>query len=122
MTKGSPLLFSIQEAQFWHRHLTFPLWSMVLAIQAIVHAPNTSFQFMNVLDLFCVWVPLVILVLGWKRLPLQYALFALATILLNISYPQGMLEPLTAVPAICCLSSLCLSFWAYGAKIHAWTV
>jgi hypothetical protein len=35
---------------------------------------------------------------GWKRLPLHYALFALATILLNISYPQGMLEPLTAVP------------------------
>jgi Gpi18-like mannosyltransferase len=98
MTKGSPLLFSLQEAQFWHRHLTFPLWSMVLAIQAIFHAPNTYFQFMNVLDLLCVCVPLVILVTGWKRLPLQYALFALATILLNISYPQGVLEPLTAVP------------------------
>jgi Gpi18-like mannosyltransferase len=97
-TKGSPLLFSIQEAQFWHRHLTFPLWSMTLNIQAIFHAPNTSFQFMNVLDLLCVCVPLVILVLGWKRLPLQYALFALATILLNISYPQGVLEPLSAVP------------------------
>ncbi len=98
ITKGAPLLFSIQEAQFWHRHLTFPLWSIVLTLQAIVHAPNTYFQFMNVLDLLCVFVPLVILVPGWKRLPLHYALFALATILLNISYPQGMLEPLTAVP------------------------
>jgi Gpi18-like mannosyltransferase len=98
ITKGSPLLFSIQEAQFWHRHLTFPLWSMVLNIQAIFHAPNTYFQFINVLDLPCVCVPLVILVLGWKRLPLEYALFALATILLNISYPQGVLEPLSAVP------------------------
>jgi hypothetical protein len=71
---------------------------MVLTIQAIFHAPNTYFQFMNLLDLLCVFVPLIILVPGWKRLPLHYALFALATILLNISYPQGMLEPLTAVP------------------------
>jgi Gpi18-like mannosyltransferase len=98
ITKGSPLIFSIQEAQSWHRPLTFPLWSMVLTIQAIFHAPNTYFQFMNLLDLLCVFVPLIILVPGWKRLPLHYALFALATILLNISYPQGMLEPLTAVP------------------------
>jgi len=98
ITKGSLFLFSIQEAQFWHRHLTFPLWSMVLTIQTIFHAPNTYVQFLNLLDLLCVLVPLVILVAGWKHLPLHYALFALATILLNISYPQGMLEPLNAVP------------------------
>lgn len=98
ITKGSPLAFSTAETQLWNRHLTFPLVSIIMVIQTFFRPETSDLHLLNLLDIVFVVVPLAILIIGWKRLPLHYSLFALAMMLFNVSYPQGTLEPLTAVP------------------------
>lgn len=98
ITKGSPLAFSTAETQLWDRHLTFPLVSIIMAIQTFFRPESYDQHLLNLLDIVFVLVPFAILIIGWKRLPLHYALFALAMMLFNVSYPQGTIEPLTAVP------------------------
>ncbi|HEY7414933.1 MAG TPA: hypothetical protein VH593_07060, partial [Ktedonobacteraceae bacterium] len=97
-TKGVPLAFSAAEARLWNRHLTFPLVSIIMAIQTFFHHGTYDLHLLNFLDILFVLVPFAILIVGWKRLPLHYSLFALAMILFNMSYPQGTVEPLTAAP------------------------
>lgn len=95
---GNPLAFSVGEAESWGRHLTFPLWSLVLAAQTFF-LPQTGTQHeLNAIDIIFCLLPLVVLVAGWKKMPLHYALFALAVVLFNMCYPQGTQEPLTAAP------------------------
>lgn len=98
ITKGDPMAFSTQEAIFWHRDLTFPLVSLITTVQALLRPEAHGLHLLNGLDLLFVLLALVILALGWKRLPLQYSLFALALLLFSLSYPQGNIEPLAAVP------------------------
>ncbi|MBO0793656.1 MAG: hypothetical protein J2P36_22260, partial [Ktedonobacteraceae bacterium] len=93
---GDPLAFSTEEAQSWDRHLTFPLMSIIMAIQTFFR-PEAQ-DLLNILDMIFSLIPLVILVVGWKRLSLHYSLFALALALLNLSYPQGTINPLAAAP------------------------
>jgi hypothetical protein len=49
------------------------------------------------LDLSFALIPLVALVIGWKHIPLHYALFALGLILFTFSFPQSV-EPLASLP------------------------
>ena len=98
ITKGDPLAFNTQEAVFWHRYLTFPLVSFITTFQALLRPEAQGLHLLNGLDLLFVLLALVILALGWKRLPLHYGLFALALLLFCLSYPQGTIEPLTAGP------------------------
>jgi hypothetical protein len=98
MTRYDPLAFSTAETQFWQRHLTFPLWSIMLACQKLFqHAPLVKVT-VNAIDLLFSLGPLAILIAGWKRLPLHFALYALCMILFNLSYPQASDEPLTSAP------------------------
>jgi len=97
-TKGDALAFSTEEALFWHRHLTFPIVSIILALQALFHPASQELGFLNFLDLAFTLVPLAILIIGWKRLPLHYSLFAAILGIFSLSYPQGTVEPLTAAP------------------------
>ena len=98
LTKSDPFAFSTQEAVFWRRHLTIPLVTIFMAFQALFHSATTDLFLLNLLDIVSVFVALALLLAGWKYLPLHYSLFALALILFNISYPQGVIEPLTAAP------------------------
>jgi hypothetical protein len=98
ITKGDPLAFSTQEATFWHRHLTFPVVSLVTAFQTFFRTEVLDLHLLNALDIGSTLIPLAILVVGWRRLPLSYSLFALATLLFDLSYPEGVTEPLTAAP------------------------
>jgi hypothetical protein len=95
---GDPLAFSLQEATYWHRSLTFPLLSIFSAFGALFQTPRTDLFLLNLVDIVFVFVFLAALVIGWKRIPLQYAVFGLAVALFSISYPQGVVEPLTAAP------------------------
>jgi hypothetical protein len=97
-TKGDALAFSTQEALSWDRHLTFPLVSIAATIQTFFTEPDLHFHVLNGLDLAFVLLPLAALILGWKRQPLHYSLFAVALLIFDTSYPQGFLEPLTAAP------------------------
>ena len=94
-TKGSPLIFISQETTFrWHRHFTFPWVGLASAI-GLVFAASSSVQ--NLLDLSFTLLPLVALALGWRRIPLHYALFALGLALFTLSFPQNV-EPLASQP------------------------
>ncbi len=43
-------------------------------------------------------LPILALVLGWKRLPLHYSLFALAIMLFSLSFPLGTINSLASQP------------------------
>ncbi|WP_126628475.1 hypothetical protein [Dictyobacter alpinus] len=43
-------------------------------------------------------IPIVTLIIGWKRIPLHYSLFAVILILFATIYPMGTANALTSVP------------------------
>ncbi len=98
-TKGNPLIFISQEATFrWHRHLSFPWVGLGSAIGTVFSTSGFGNGYLqNLLDLGFTLIPLTALVIGWKRIPLHYALFALGLALFTLSFPQSI-EPLTSQP------------------------
>lgn len=74
--KGDPPLFSKQEVTWGRRFelLWQPIW---FGIQQVFD--STLRARFNAMDLAFVLLPLLTLVLGWRRLPLHYTLFALVT-------------------------------------------
>ncbi len=95
ITTGHPLSFSSQEGLVWHRQWALPWSGLLAAFQALfaLHLPM-----LNLLDILFTLLPLVILVIGWRRLPLHYSLFAAAAALLALSVPTASAEPLVSVP------------------------
>jgi hypothetical protein len=97
--KGNPFLFISQEATFhWHRQLSFP-WVGLSSTLGIVFSTSILSQthLQDLLDLSFTLIPMAALALGWRRIPLHYALFALGLILFTLSFPQS-LEPLASQP------------------------
>lgn len=98
-TKGNPLLFQVEEAANWRRHFDF-FWNPLLqAIKTIL--TNSSFSFvtiLNLLDILFIAIPVTALALGWRRLPLHYNAFALASILFYLSFPVTAFNPLASQP------------------------
>ncbi len=97
-TMGNPLLFSVAEATSWHRPFVPPWVGLYYNIRAFLVNIRTFFvpPPPNVLDLAFTVIPLIVLALSWRRLPLHYNLFALVMIILPLCYIQG--TTLTAVP------------------------
>ena len=98
-TTGNPLMFISQEGTFhWHRHLSFP-WAGIVSAFSTVFATSSfdNVKIQNLLDLSFTLISLITLVLGWKYIPLHYALFALALLLFTLSFPQSA-EPLASQP------------------------
>ncbi|HKV03242.1 MAG TPA: mannosyltransferase family protein [Ktedonobacteraceae bacterium] len=95
--KGNPFIFISQEATFhWHRYFTFPWIGFVSAINSVLTTPGFSASHLqNLLDLSFTLIPLAALAIGWRRIPLHYALFALGLMLFTLSFPQSM-EPLAS--------------------------
>ena len=96
LVKGNPLAFSTEEAVTWNRPFSLPWTGIVVAIHDLLTTSNL--YIFNLLDLIFTLVPIIVLVLGWKRLPLHYNLFVLVMVLFSLSYPMGMVEPLSAAP------------------------
>ncbi len=95
-TKGNPLLFSTEEAASWNRHLSAPWAGIFFAMQGLF--VSSPLRILNVLDLAFTLVPLFALIVGFRRIPVHYGLFALVMVLFSLAYPQGTNVPLTAVP------------------------
>ena len=97
-TMGNPLLFSVAEATSWHRPFVPPWVGLYYNIRAFLVNIRTFFvpPPPNVLDLAFTVIPLIVLALSWRRLPLHYNLFAWVMIILPLCYIQG--TTLTAVP------------------------
>jgi hypothetical protein len=96
-TKSNPLAFSTEEAQAWSRHLSVP-WSGIISTLHVLLSTPTVLQALNFMDLTFTLIPLIVLAIGWKHLPLHYSLFALAMVIFSLSYPFTPLEPLSATP------------------------
>jgi hypothetical protein len=96
-TKGNPMAFSTEESRSWSRHLSLP-WNGIISTLRVLLFTSTRLQVLNFMDLVFTLVPIIVLVLGWRRLPLHYSLFALAMVLFSLSYPFTPLEPLSATP------------------------
>ena len=95
-TKGNPLLFSTEEATSWNRHLSAPWTGIFFALHGLF--VSSPLRILNVLDLTFTFIPLSALIIGFRRIPLHYGLFALVMVLFSLAYPQGTTVPLTAVP------------------------
>jgi Mannosyltransferase (PIG-V) len=96
-TMGNPFAFSTQEATSWNRHLTFP-WHGIIATIRLLLFTSSPLQALNFLDLTFTLLPLTALLIGWRHLPLQYSLYALAMVIFALSYPFISAEPLSATP------------------------
>jgi len=93
-TMGNPLLFSVAEAAIWHRPFVPPWVGLYYSVRAFFVPPFPNV--LNVMDLSFTVIPMIVLVLSWRRLPLHYNLFALVMIIFPLCYIQG--TTLTAVP------------------------
>jgi Mannosyltransferase (PIG-V) len=89
-TKGNPFIFISQESTYvWHRYFTFPWVGFVSAINSVLTTPVFSRSHLqNLLDLSFTLIAVVALAIGWRRIPLHYALFALGLMLFTLSFPQ----------------------------------
>jgi hypothetical protein len=86
-TKGNPFLFQTAEAYYWGRQFT-PIWStFITPVQRIIHYPLFSLiDVQNIVNMIFVLLPIAALIVGWKRLPLHYSLFAFAIMLFSLSF------------------------------------
>ncbi len=94
---GDPLAFSTWEARTWGRYLTFPWTGIINDIQSLLLLKHNFSS--NLMDLLFTLIPMITLLIGWKRLPLDYSLFALTMMLFSLSAPiQGLDYPLAGSP------------------------
>jgi Mannosyltransferase (PIG-V) len=93
-TMGNPLLFSVAEATSWHRPFVPPWTGFYYAIRSFFVSPWPNTE--NIMDLAFTVIPMLVLALSWRRLPLHYSLFALVMMIFPLCYIQG--TTLTAVP------------------------
>lgn len=92
----NPMEFSYAEAAYWSRSLTSPLVTLVRVVRAI--ADPAGLQVLNIINLTSLLIPLIMLLVGWKRIPLHYSLFTLILIIFATLYPLGTQDALTAAP------------------------
>lgn len=97
--KGNPLIFQTAEAKFWTRHFAFFGTSLYTAVSTIVtHSRYSLAAVLNMLDLLFIVIPIIGLIVGWRRLPLHYSLFALGIVLFSLSFPTTSSNLLESQP------------------------
>ncbi len=98
-TTGNPFIIQAEEAAGWHRHFAW-IWTTYHQTLKILFAfPPLSLDFAkDLLDIAFTTLPIVALLISWKRLPLHYSLFALAAFILSISFPLGTINPMASQP------------------------
>lgn len=81
-----PLLFSHGEEYLWGRSLSWPWVGGIEVMQNLLFTTQGR-DARNLTDLIFTVVPLTIVILGWKRLPLNYSIFSLAIAIFSLMYP-----------------------------------
>lgn len=98
-----PLAFTRWQKDFWGRTLQWPWETVAKAVENVFLTPSTytkigQFNSTDSLwELLFLFLPLVALALTWKKLPLEYSLFAVAIFLMSIAVPTGAEEPLASI-------------------------
>jgi hypothetical protein len=98
-TRGNPFIIQTEEAVTWNRHFVWIWTTYHRMLKILFTSPLFSLDFVkDLLDLTFTTLPVVALLISWKRLPLHYSIFALAAFLFSISYPLGTVNPMAAQP------------------------
>ena len=116
-TRGDPFILTSQEAQ-WQRHFSLP-WNTVALLFSTLLVPPAFW--LNLILLVYTLFPLVVLGLGWKRIPLHYRLFALAMIAFVLSFPITYINPLTSQPRYLLIIFpifVILAIWGKAPRFH----
>ena len=96
-TKGNPFIFQVEEASNWHRNFDWIWMTGGYIVELLFTYPLLSNETLrNLLEFAFTIIPIGVLVWGWKRLPLQYSLYAVAVILFSLSFPLATIHPLTS--------------------------
>jgi hypothetical protein len=96
-TIGNPFIFQVEEASHFHRHFTWIWMTSGYIVKLLLTYPLFSYDFVrNLLEFAFTIFPIVALAWAWKRLPLQYSLYALAVMLFSLSFPLATIHPLTS--------------------------
>jgi hypothetical protein len=92
---GNPMAFSTQELVYFQRSTSFP-WTPFIHLRTQIHTPDVFND--NIADLAFTIIPITILVLGWRRLPLHYNIFVLTTMLFSLAHSADTTRPLLSIP------------------------
>ncbi len=99
-TKGDPFIFQTEQAIAWQRHFSLPWNTLGMMLETMFASPSIILLVLNVIDNSFALLPLVVLGHGWKRIPLHYALFALALAAFSISFPAAAIIPMISQPRL----------------------
>ena len=126
ITKGNPLIFIAQESNYgWHRHLSFPWVGIAAAIGNLFNGHVSGAAYLqNAVDLTFTLFPLAVLAIGWRRMPLHYALFCVGVALFTLSFPQ-QIEPLTSQPRYMLILfpvMAMLALWSKRERFYQWAL
>lgn len=99
-TKGDPFIFQTEEAIVWQRHFSLPWNTLSMMVVALFTSPSLIILALNVIDNSFALLPLFVLGFGWKRIPLHYALFALALVAFSMSFPATDIVPMLSQPRL----------------------
>ena len=80
-----PFIFRTAE-ESWNRHISAPGYGLYLGLKVLTTIKlNAAQMYTNIMDSIFSIGPIVVLLLGWKRLPLHYWLFSLVIAIYSIS-------------------------------------
>jgi len=118
------LLFFHEEKTVWHRSPTFPLLTLWLALQSFPRETLFVLQVENALNLGASLFPFVLLLRGWRSLPLPYILFTVGVALFSLSFPTiiAQNEPLLSLPRYMMILfpiTLLLALWGKHPRVDA---
>ena len=99
-TKGDPFIFQTEEAIVWQRHFSLPWNTLSMMVIALFTSPSLIMLALNVIDNSFALLPLFVLGFGWKRIPLHYALFALALAAFSMGFPATDIVPMISQPRL----------------------
>jgi len=121
VTKGDPFIFQTMQAVVWQRHFSLPWNTLGELVDALFTSPSTVYLALNLLDNSFALLPLVVLALGWKRIPLHYALFALALVIFAISFPATDIVPMISQPRLTIVIfpiTVIFAVWGKHPRLH----
>ncbi len=122
-TKGDPFIFQTEQAIVWQRHFSLPWNTLSAMVEALFTSPSIIYLVLNLIDNSFALLPLVALALGWKRIPLHYALFALALTTFAISFPATAIVPMISQPRLTIIIfpiTTILAAWGKNPRFNKW--
>jgi hypothetical protein len=96
---GDPFVYSRMERTVWGREFALPWVAFGPALGALLSGPlHTEMAVRNLMDVLFTLLPLVVLVIGWRQMPVAYRFFSLGLALFALCFPLNAGETLASQP------------------------